>query len=90
LNIAGAKSDFLLLNAVRFIPLPKIKNVDEIDDKDIEKFVTAIKNEIEIFIENYLNGKFLEIEKLTEYVKKHSYSKFFSRLTNIYKISCKK
>ncbi len=82
--------DFLKLNVVKFIPLPKLKNVDEIDNNETEKFIENIKNQMEIFIENYINGKFPEIKKVTDYVKIHSYSNLFLKLKDIYKISCKK
>ena len=82
--------DFLKLNAVKFIPLPELKNVDEINTKDVDKFIKNIQLQIEKFVENYLNGNFPEIEKITKYVKNHSYSELFNKLKNIYKIACKK
>lgn len=82
--------DFLKLNAVKFIPLPNLKNVDKIDKNETEKFIENIKNQMESFITDYINGEFPEIEKVTDYVKIHSYSNLFSKLKKIYKISCKK
>ncbi len=82
--------EFLKLNVVKFIPLPKLKNIDEIDEKDIENFINSIKNRIELFIEDFINQKFPDIEKITDYIKKHSYSNLFLKLTNIYKTACKK
>ena len=82
--------DFLKLNAVKFIPLPNLKNIDKIDKNETEKFIENIKNQMESFITDHINGEFPEIEKVTDYIKIHSYSNLFSKLKKIYKISCKK
>ena len=82
--------DFLKLNCLKFIPLPKLKNVDEINEKEINKFVENIKEQLEKSIENFINGYYPDIEKITKYIKQHSYSNLFSRLLEIYKFLAKR
>ncbi len=77
--------DFLKLNAVKFVPVPPLKNVDEINKNHENKFINDLKNAIESFINDYLNKNIANTKEIVKYVEKHSYSNLFSKLEKEYK-----
>ncbi len=71
-------------DVIRFLPMPRLKSVDEPEDSEIGSFINNLKVSIEDYAEMFFKRNFPNTEKFIKYITEHSFENLFNKILTIY------
>jgi glycosyltransferase involved in cell wall biosynthesis len=69
---------------IKFIPMPKLKSIDEPHEHEVENFILSLRKAIESYAASFFNNKFPDTTKFLKYISEHSFEKLFKKIFKIY------
>ncbi len=84
---AWINKDLIKNDYVKFIPLPKLKRMDQPVETEIEEFIMNLKKGITYYAEKFFSNNLPDSTKILNYINEHSFENLFKKIFKIY-INC--
>jgi glycosyltransferase involved in cell wall biosynthesis len=77
-------SDLADNDVIKFIPLPKLKSIDEPHEHEIDNFIENLKKTVEYYAYKFFQNDFPDTLKFIKYLSEHSFENLFKRIYKVY------